>query len=71
MNMIVVFSSVLLFASTAVAVPIDMFYNFGLHHGDKALPEGFMERSERIRLKGGFNFLGDRIYNIWVSSLSS
>ena len=67
MNLIVIASSLLLFEVTA-AVPIDMFYNFGLFHGDKALPKGFMERSERIRLKGGFKFLGDRIYNIWVSS---
>ncbi|XP_065894487.1 nidogen-1-like isoform X2 [Dysidea avara] len=67
MNLIVIASSLLLFEVTA-AVPIDMFYNFGLFHGDKALPKGFMERSERIRLKGGFKFLGDRIYNIWVTT---
>jgi len=67
MNLRVITSSVLLFAFAA-AVPIDKFYNFGLPHGDTALLKGFMERSDRIRLKDGFNYLGERIYNIWVSS---
>jgi len=66
MNLIVVTSSVLFITFTA-AVPIDKFYNFGVPHGDTALPKGFLERSDRIRLRDGFNFLGDRIYNIWVS----
>lgn len=48
------------------AVPIDMFYAFGPQHGDKVLRKGFMERSERIRVVGGFSFLGSRFYNVWV-----
>jgi len=67
MNLRVIASSVLFFAFAA-AVPIDKFYHFGLPNGDTALPKGFMERSDRIRLIDGFQFLGERIYNIWVSS---
>ena len=51
----------------AGAVPIDMFYPFRPQNGDRALRKGFMERSERIRMNGGFNFLGSRFYNVWVS----
>jgi len=65
MSLIVVTSSVLLVAFTAA----DKFYNFGVPHGDIALPKGFLERSDRIRLRDGCNFLGDRIYYIWVSPL--
>ena len=51
----------------AGAIPIDMFYSFGPKHGDRALAKGFMERSERIKIEGGFNYLGSRFYNVWVS----
>ena len=51
------------------AIPIDMFYLFGTMNGDAALRKGFMERSERIRVTDGFNFLGSRFYNVWVSDM--
>lgn len=54
----------------AGAIPIDMFYPFGLRNGDEALPKGFMERSKRIKVEGGLNFLGSRFYNAWVSNKS-
>lgn len=52
----------------AGAIPIDLFYPFGPRNGDEALPKGFMERSKRIRVEGGFNFLGSRFYNVWVKT---
>ena len=53
----------------AGAIPLDMFYPFGPQNGDTALKKGFMERSERLRVHGGFDFLGSRFYNVWVSSI--
>lgn len=55
----------------AGAIPIDMFYPFGPKHGDSALEKGFMERSEPLRVEGGFNYLGSRFYNVWVSKIAS
>ena len=57
--------------SCVLAIPIDMFYSFGVQSGDKTLLKGFMERSERIRVEGGFNFLGSRFYNVYVSDIVS
>ena len=54
----------------AEAIPIDMFYPFGPKHGDRALAKGFVERSERLRVEEGFNYLGSRFYNVWVSNIA-